>query len=69
MESVVTNKANRVFEAKTGTLVKRFTLRGTTTPEETCPEKAYAPAGALYNQLIDNRALLAKVRPLVELDR
>ncbi|MFC5800059.1 hypothetical protein [Streptomyces formicae] len=58
----------RVFEARTGTLVRQFTLRGNTTPEETCPETTYAKT-ALYDQQVESKDLVAKIRPLVERDR
>ncbi|MGK5529675.1 hypothetical protein [Streptomyces sp. URMC 129] len=55
----------RVFEARTGELVTEFTLDGTTTPDETCPETSYAPPST-YWQLVESDALENALRPLIE---
>ncbi|MFC9841942.1 hypothetical protein ACFWFF_11045 [Streptomyces sp. NPDC060223] len=59
----------RVLEGRTGALVKKFTLPGTTTPEETCPDTSYYPDGARYYQQVENKDLVARIRPLAEDDR
>ncbi|MEU6731766.1 hypothetical protein ABZ929_00930 [Streptomyces physcomitrii] len=54
----------RVFEARTGTPVREFTLPGTTAPERTCPKTALAPGGALYRQQVESADLRARIGPL-----
>lgn len=54
----------RVFEARTGDLVDTFTLRGTTSPQESCPETAYHPT--VFFQQVRTEALADTLRPLVE---
>ncbi|GAA2113407.1 hypothetical protein [Streptomyces synnematoformans] len=53
----------RVFEARTGELVTKFALDGTTSPEETCPDSALYIADDF--QLVTDEALADKLRPLV----
>ncbi len=53
----------RVFEARTGELVDEFTLDGTTSPEDSCPESSYYPASTYY-QLVERDALADALRPL-----
>ncbi len=55
----------RVFEARTGERVAEFTLDGTTSPEESCPETSYAPPST-YWQRVESDALEAELRPLIE---
>ncbi|NYI03555.1 hypothetical protein [Allostreptomyces psammosilenae] len=54
----------RVFEARTGELVDEFTLDGTSSPEETCPDSAYHPT--VFFQYVEREALTERLRPLVE---
>ncbi|MFW6692292.1 hypothetical protein [Streptomyces sp. MAR4 CNX-425] len=54
----------RVFEARTGELVTKFTLDGTTSPERTCPDEALYPADDF--QLVTSGALADRLRPFVE---
>ncbi|UCM91638.1 hypothetical protein [Streptomyces marincola] len=55
----------RVFEAKTGEQVAEFSLDGTTSPDESCPETSYAPPST-YWQRVESDALEEELRPLVE---
>ena len=54
----------RVFEARTGDLVGKFSLRGTTSAQESCPETAYRPS--VYFQQVRTEDLADRLRPLVE---
>lgn len=53
----------RVFEAATGEPVTKFTLEGTTSPEQTCPDSTLYPATDF--QLVTSDALADKLRPFV----
>lgn len=55
----------RVFEATTGKLVTTFTLEGTTSQDETCPDSASYPA-SVYFQRVKSEDLVDRLRPLVE---
>ncbi|MBQ0904120.1 hypothetical protein [Micromonospora sp. U21] len=52
----------RIFEAKTGKQVSRFTLPGRV---NSCPAVVYGAAGGAHYQLVLNEELTAKLRPLV----
>ena len=54
----------RVFEARTGRKISRFTLRGSTSAEESCPFSALNPTS--FYQRVVSKDLSEKLRPLVE---
>jgi hypothetical protein len=54
----------RVYEARTARLVTSFTLKGATSPSESCPGSAMNPSS--FFQLVKSADLVDRLRPLVE---
>jgi hypothetical protein len=54
----------KVFEARTGRLVKEFSLRGSVDP---CPSQVDVPS-LPFARNVDTAAVIAQLRPIVERD-